>query len=622
MSENTIKARLKTARKSTTEWSSKTAKKDELVIDSTTKELRVGNADGNTFAETDPIVVNEAKTLTNLSTQVNDAVKDKYIPYDDILMPTNAHGGKRLYINKIDNAFFTANKRFWVRVTLHQREVDGVTYPYTDETKTSTDDDYFVDSPEIGSLSNVLFDGDYDTSISCPPNCYIKVHIQFAPFTDDWKPSTGTVFPGYPYGDYLLSYYHTSIPLSRSQARIYNRYAAHTVGWKLITSSVYINRPSATIEKITDNDDYQRSCVEFIIYGKDSGNVSLTQIDYKLNRPWPTYSPIVSNYRAQALYQDFSWYTHSDTSTNSVSASIEAQTGIVTANKLVKSGGTSSQFLKADGSVDSNTYSTTDTKNTAGSTDSSSKLYLIGATSQAANPQTYSQDTAYVDTDGCLYSNSKKVALDEDVESLRDLVYSIHYQPSWAVSPTLVFAGGTATTVTATAKLSFNGTSESEFTASTPSGWTVGTTSGTTRTFTNTLNATTAASTTIAKDNYSKAMSATVTAVYPIYYGQSNNASLQVLTGLTQFGTATNTAINRAYTVNMTAANYFIVAVPNTGVTKPSQVGVGGASGFFENLTVIGTANVTEPRSGDTVSYTFYRTQATQTAGSKNYYLK
>ena len=51
----------------------------------------------------------------------------------------------------------------------------------------------------------------------------------------------------------------------------------------------------------------------------------------------------------------------------------------------------------------------TDTKNTAGSTDSASKLFLIGATSQAANPQTYSHNTAYVGTDGCLYSNSSKV---------------------------------------------------------------------------------------------------------------------------------------------------------------------------------------------------------------------
>ena len=54
-----------------------------------------------------------------------------------------------------------------------------------------------------------------------------------------------------------------------------------------------------------------------------------------------------------------------------------------------------------------------DTKNTAGSTDSNSKLFLIGATSQAANPQTYSHDTAYVGTDGYLYSNSKKTLVEQ-----------------------------------------------------------------------------------------------------------------------------------------------------------------------------------------------------------------
>lgn len=59
-------------------------------------------------------------------------------------------------------------------------------------------------------------------------------------------------------------------------------------------------------------------------------------------------------------------------------------------------------------STDTNTN--TDTKNTAGSTDSSSKLFLVGATSQSANPQTYSHNTAYVGTDGCLYSNNKKVS--------------------------------------------------------------------------------------------------------------------------------------------------------------------------------------------------------------------
>ena len=54
----------------------------------------------------------------------------------------------------------------------------------------------------------------------------------------------------------------------------------------------------------------------------------------------------------------------------------------------------------------------TDTKNTAGSTDTSSKIFLIGATSQADNPQTYSHNTAYVGADGCLYSNSTKVSVE------------------------------------------------------------------------------------------------------------------------------------------------------------------------------------------------------------------
>lgn len=49
-----------------------------------------------------------------------------------------------------------------------------------------------------------------------------------------------------------------------------------------------------------------------------------------------------------------------------------------------------------------------DTKNTAGSTDTSSKIYLIGATSQAANPQTYSDNEVYA-TSGTLTTNKVQV---------------------------------------------------------------------------------------------------------------------------------------------------------------------------------------------------------------------
>lgn len=50
----------------------------------------------------------------------------------------------------------------------------------------------------------------------------------------------------------------------------------------------------------------------------------------------------------------------------------------------------------------------TDTKNTAGSTDTSSKIFLIGATSQDTNPQTYSDNEVYV-TSGVLTTKSVQV---------------------------------------------------------------------------------------------------------------------------------------------------------------------------------------------------------------------
>lgn len=80
----------------------------------------------------------------------------------------------------------------------------------------------------------------------------------------------------------------------------------------------------------------------------------------------------------------------------------------------------------------------TDTKNTAGSTDTSSKIFLIGATSQAANPQTYSHDTAYVGTDGCLYSNGTKVSVEGHTHSYAASSHTHNYAGSSS-------AGGAAT---------------------------------------------------------------------------------------------------------------------------------------------------------------------------------
>lgn len=89
-------------------------------------------------------------------------------------------------------------------------------------------------------------------------------------------------------------------------------------------------------------------------------------------------------------------------------------TGIIgdfssTEKGLVPSPGSSntSKFLRGDGTWQTPTDN--DTKNTAGATNTSNKIFLIGATAQDANPQTYTQDTAYVGTDGCVYSNGQRV---------------------------------------------------------------------------------------------------------------------------------------------------------------------------------------------------------------------
>lgn len=84
------------------------------------------------------------------------------------------------------------------------------------------------------------------------------------------------------------------------------------------------------------------------------------------------------------------------------SASAAGSTGLVPAPAK----GDQTKFLRADGKWIVPTDTNTDTKNTAGATNSTSKLFLIGATSQGANPQTYSNSNVYA-TAGRLYSNGR-----------------------------------------------------------------------------------------------------------------------------------------------------------------------------------------------------------------------
>lgn len=66
------------------------------------------------------------------------------------------------------------------------------------------------------------------------------------------------------------------------------------------------------------------------------------------------------------------------------------------------------------------THDIIDTKNTAGSTDSNSKIFLIGATSQEANPQTYSHVKVFVDTYSSIHASAFYQDSDERLKTFTE----------------------------------------------------------------------------------------------------------------------------------------------------------------------------------------------------------
>lgn len=89
----------------------------------------------------------------------------------------------------------------------------------------------------------------------------------------------------------------------------------------------------------------------------------------------------------------------------------------------------------------------TDTKNTAGSTNDAAKLFIVGAKSQAANPQTFSQTNAYI-TAGKVYSNAKEVVNLSDTQTLTNKTLTSPALDGTPTAPTAT--AGTNTTQVAT----------------------------------------------------------------------------------------------------------------------------------------------------------------------------
>ena len=108
------------------------------------------------------------------------------------------------------------------------------------------------------------------------------------------------------------------------------------------------------------------------------------------------------------LREDGTWATPSYTTDTNTHRPIQVNGSEILGNNttaLNLKAGTNVSLSNSSGTV---TITSTDTKNTTGSTDTSSKIFLIGAASQAANPQTYSDNEVYA-TSGVLTTKSVQV---------------------------------------------------------------------------------------------------------------------------------------------------------------------------------------------------------------------
>lgn len=228
------------------------------------------NAKDTTYTEATP-------SKAGLMSAADKGRLDKAIKSGDELMTTNPFTpGSTLYISKIDNAFYAADKRFNV-----SGEVVGA--------------DGSIEPPDSIGVAR-LFDGNYEEFYKLKDGQTLVLRMKF-----DNQPS-GT-FPGCPYGNILISAYYDEVPKSIG-VRVYNSFESQGVGWKTLVgsnvgSSKYCNTWSFR------NGYYGVQEIEFTFVGSEDntyGYTGITQIEMHLDRPYSGRNPFLSKYAAEELY--------------------------------------------------------------------------------------------------------------------------------------------------------------------------------------------------------------------------------------------------------------------------------------------------------------------------------
>ena len=193
------------------------------------------------------------------------------------LMTTNPFSPlPNLYISKIDNAFYAADKRFSVSGELIA----------SDGTKRA------LSSSELARP----FSGNYEDQIQIPAGSKLVLRMNF-------EDMPGKRFPNYPYGRIIVSFYYVCKPKSVSM-RMYNNYEPHGVGWKNL-APIDMTKSIRQNAFAFHNEYYGAQEFELTVEGDGAnsyGYTAMTQIEMHLERPNPDRNPFVSKYSNEQLY--------------------------------------------------------------------------------------------------------------------------------------------------------------------------------------------------------------------------------------------------------------------------------------------------------------------------------
>lgn len=288
---------------------------------------------------------------------------------------------KDIFINHINDRLYAANSRFYV----------------THKVFDSSDDSFVKD------LSTNVFSGNLEQhGNTISEGQYAELYIGTEP-----EATLGTNSSMlWTYGNEVLylTFYIGRYPDSIDEAKLYHKY--NPAGWDSCT----ITKISSAVYKIVLPNKTYPAAIKIKWSGSSSRLVSLSDVKAFGGRSTLNTEGVVTKY---GIKQDL-W-------------------GDVEAPKFIKRGGTSSQFLKADGSVDSNTYLTSHqdisgkvdyadgTKTTTTKQMGTTAVTIDGISMYTSESTTYTIQKGYtisIDAQGTsmgyIYQNSNSTILAQD----------------------------------------------------------------------------------------------------------------------------------------------------------------------------------------------------------------